>query len=559
VSRSPSLAQGDSAPYETGWSAVSRLVREGWSWSGHERNVAFLNVSGEDGPPRFADVSAVSGLDGLEDGRALARVDWDHDGDLDLVESARTSPRLRVLRNDLAAGNGWLAVKLVGRAPNTGALGARVELALEGGPRARLCATRRAGEGFLAQSSAWLHFGLGAGRPRELTVTWPDGSVQSFAVARADRHLIVTQGEERAREWPAPSVPELASREPASELAERESDAEPPSATQRLVCATPLPVPSLLVRAPGRERRILGVAPSGPRGTGRALLIVLFSHTCAPCARELAGLSGERERLARAGLDVLALSVDPEEELEAVGRFLERAGSPGTAAFVDPESLAVLDALAAALRDDYRHLPVPASFLVDALGRLQVVYAGPVSADVVLADLALADLDPSERDLAALPFPGRRVTAYEPTAPAWLAAALERRGRQQAAREVSLAAIETRAVEEAELQIEFGKARVAQERFADAARHFERAIALEAGSAEAWKGLGYCRHRSGDLAGARAAYLEARALDPDDDRNRANLALLCADLGDRAAAEAELEHLSAKGSPYAEMVARRLR
>ena len=32
---------------------------------------------------RFANVSAVSGIDFPEDGRALCLVDWDHDGDLD--------------------------------------------------------------------------------------------------------------------------------------------------------------------------------------------------------------------------------------------------------------------------------------------------------------------------------------------------------------------------------------------------------------------------------------------------------------------------------------------
>ena len=45
----------------------------GASWSGRERNCCFVNTT--DG--RFADASAVSGLDFADDGRSLVVTDWD--------------------------------------------------------------------------------------------------------------------------------------------------------------------------------------------------------------------------------------------------------------------------------------------------------------------------------------------------------------------------------------------------------------------------------------------------------------------------------------------------
>lgn len=96
------------------------MMQEGRSYSGRERNCCFLNT----GPfpqagGRFANISAVSGLDFVEDGRAIALVDWDDDGDLDLWMTNRTAPRLRFMRNDSADSNRFLRLRLRGteRAP----------------------------------------------------------------------------------------------------------------------------------------------------------------------------------------------------------------------------------------------------------------------------------------------------------------------------------------------------------------------------------------------------------------------------------------------------------
>ena len=46
MSQSPEGEQGDIASYVDGWAALFKMLREGASFSGRERNRAFLNVGG---------------------------------------------------------------------------------------------------------------------------------------------------------------------------------------------------------------------------------------------------------------------------------------------------------------------------------------------------------------------------------------------------------------------------------------------------------------------------------------------------------------------------------
>ena len=71
MSHSPSDAESPpEQSYIDGWAAVYRLIRQGRSWSGRERNTCFLNT----GDGEFVDASAVTGLDFPDDGRALAEL-----------------------------------------------------------------------------------------------------------------------------------------------------------------------------------------------------------------------------------------------------------------------------------------------------------------------------------------------------------------------------------------------------------------------------------------------------------------------------------------------------
>lgn len=83
------------AGYREAWRGIARSMESGVSWSGHERNVAWLQ--GDSG--RFVDASAVCGLDQVEDGRVALACDWDGDGDEDLWLRSRSGVTLRYLEN----------------------------------------------------------------------------------------------------------------------------------------------------------------------------------------------------------------------------------------------------------------------------------------------------------------------------------------------------------------------------------------------------------------------------------------------------------------------------
>ena len=155
-----------------------------------QRNFIFL------GRPegRMAEVGLASGPDMAipNVGRGLATGDIDADGDLDmLITVCGGAPRL--LRNDLPPGRHWIALRLVGKASNRSAIGARAALK---GPFGALVDEVRSGGSYLSQSDLMLHFGLGdkpAG-PLELDVRWPSGARERVKLPGADRIFTLVEG-----------------------------------------------------------------------------------------------------------------------------------------------------------------------------------------------------------------------------------------------------------------------------------------------------------------------------------------------------------------------------
>ncbi|MDX1644000.1 MAG: ASPIC/UnbV domain-containing protein, partial [Thermoanaerobaculia bacterium] len=372
--------------YVEAWLAILEMTRQGDSWSGRERHTVYLNTA--DG--RFADVSAVSGIDYPDDGRAVAWTDWDTDGDLDLWMASRTGPRVRLLANRIQEAPTAVTVRLRGTRSNRDGVGARLRLlpATGGEPLAQ---SLRAGEGFLAQSSKWLLFPLSSGTTSaDLEVTWPGGRVERFEGLTAGGRYLATEGTGRLEPAPAPSrAAMLTPSEP--------EPPAPPAAAHIRLTARPLMPPLAYHTLDGEARALVA--------DGRALLVNLWASWCAPCVGELRELDRQRDELARAGLDILALTVD--EDLSRARSLIDRLGTDLEFGVAPEETLDILDVLQKALLEERRRLALPSSFLIDGQGRLAVLYRGTIAFDELWSDLDILALDPFASRAAIAPLPGR--------------------------------------------------------------------------------------------------------------------------------------------------------
>jgi thiol-disulfide isomerase/thioredoxin len=395
VAQAPTdIHSGESADaYLQSWSAINNLLLSGRSWSGRERNCCFLNTGGS----RFADISAVTGLDFIEDGRAVATVDWDCDGDLDFWIVTRNAPQIRFLRNDLHNDHHFLAVKLQGRTCNRDAIGARLELYAEDSEKPRI-QTLHSSEGFLSQSSKWVHFGLGTtDHINRLVVRWPDATVEEYRDLQVDRRYTIDQGGQ-PQTWDPPQGKVALVPTPLQVPAS--------SAKARIVLEQRIPMPPMSYLSFEGKPLSLNDHP------GQPLLINVWASWCEPCLVELADFKKHQDRLLSKGLKIVAVSVDGLEDGELRDatpalRVLETMQFPFDSG-IAPETLAAnLERAPGLVLNKRAPLPIPSSLLIDKQDRLAIIYTGPVSANQLESDLDLLEASTVELRAAALPFRGR--------------------------------------------------------------------------------------------------------------------------------------------------------
>lgn len=147
------------------------------------------------GDGTFTERAADMGLSEAGEGRGVSCFDYDRDGDVDLAVSNHRGA-FRLWENVDGNADGFLRVDLVGRAPNTRGVGARVSLESTGPgsslpPQLRLV---RAGNNFVSSDPPELLFGLAKDvGPFRLTVNWMDGSITQRPDIDAGSSLVIRQ------------------------------------------------------------------------------------------------------------------------------------------------------------------------------------------------------------------------------------------------------------------------------------------------------------------------------------------------------------------------------
>ena len=344
---------------------MTNRLRKGGSLSGRERNCAFLNLDGK----RFATVSALSGFDFADDSRSLALVDWDMDGNMDVWVSNRTAPRVRFLRNKLPSNGNWIQFGLESE-EFLDPVGSRVELTLKDGRK--LLRTLRAGEGFLGQSSRYLHFGVGEAGIQSLRVRWPDGKWQELEPVKPGQRYVIRRGQSVLAKMAQPTSEGLV----AGPLEDNIGSTSP---WVRVPLAIPMP-PLILSRPEGQREAV-------PSAKGKFTLINFWDPICEECSEELLEWKANQSRFPK-NLQVETLLANSEISMADGLKFIDDHNLPFDWGRLDLSSTRLLAKLLQNLFQTRDNFSAPASFLVNPKGELVSFSIGKVSVDEVVAELA---------------------------------------------------------------------------------------------------------------------------------------------------------------------------
>jgi Tfp pilus assembly protein PilF/peroxiredoxin len=578
VAKSP-LTSKPTRAYELGWNAINELIRADGTWSGYERNIAYRN----NGDGTFSDVSALLGLDFLEDGRTFALADFDHDGRVECVLKNRSGPQLRFLKNIQPDLPGAIAFRLQGTKSNRDAIGASVTL--EASPRQQTLFVQ-AGSGFLAQHSKELFFGLGAQTaPVNATIHWPSGLTQRLEALPPNHRIFVTEGSPPSRVEPfrATKLPSPAEAASAVNAASRLRIPERPAA-----CETWLLVP---ITAPDFSAQDLsGKTQTLLKLRGSPVLLYFLTTASPECPEQLAGL----QRL-RAGMPKLSMLVIIAEESGEEAPAAQRAAMdtlrqlPFPGLPYNADVTGIYNLLFRSLFDRHRDMPLPSAFLLDEQGAVVKIYSGAAPASSIARDVSAIPRDAAARLARALPFPGVSDTyafsrsylsfgsafydrEYLAVAEDFLKLAV-RDDPDGAEAYYGLGSVYLQQQRNDEARQNFAKAAAAQQRYpgtltrawnnlgllagregrtSEAIEYFERALQADPDYEVALVNLGNAYRQGKQPQQAQEAFERALALNPDDPEANYGLGMISAQRNDSARAEEFLTKALAARPVYPE-------
>jgi hypothetical protein len=192
--------------------AASGARDGGWGWGAeaidfdHDRLTDIVETNGwvepefmnepsylfrNNGNMTFSEVHAGSGFDYTGQGRSLMTLDYDRDGDMDVLLTAFQGP-VKLYRNDLSGpGTNWVEIRLDTSAVPSLApdgYGSRI-VAVAGG--VTQYDWMDGGSTYLGRSETLSHFGLGAATTVDMTVEWADGTATALSGVSANQLITV--------------------------------------------------------------------------------------------------------------------------------------------------------------------------------------------------------------------------------------------------------------------------------------------------------------------------------------------------------------------------------
>jgi tetratricopeptide (TPR) repeat protein/peroxiredoxin len=505
VANSPDAARL-SPEYEQGWSAINEIIRSDRTWSGYERNVFYAN--NRDGT--FSDVSGVVGLDFLEDSRAFAVADFDHDGRQEVFLKNRNAPQVRVLKNVMQELPPAISFRLHGTKSNRDAIGAVVTIETATARRTRtLCA----GSGFLSQSSKDLFFGLGDVKgPVNASIRWPSGLVQELLDLPPGHRIWVEEGSTASRREPFKSIT------PHRELltvAPQPAEQLPTSVETWLL--VPMSAPDFSLPDTTEQTRTLGAL------RGKPALLNFWISRSPSCQEDLKAFNRMNARWASEGLQLLTVNLDQSTVAGSVQsppgpRSLSVAHYSFPILRGSEDVAATYNILYRYLFDRHRDLNLPTSFLINEQGEIAKVYQGPVNPEQIEQDFRHMPRTPAERLAKALPWPGVSETFEFARNYLSYGSIFFQRGYFEQAESFFRQALRDDP-ESAEAYYGMGSACVNLQKTAEARASFQRATELESSYPDtipnAWNNLGLLAAREGRTDEAIGYFQQALKVNPD--------------------------------------------
>ena len=325
---------------------MGKIFSEGFSFSGFERDKVYLSDRGR----RFVDISGLTGLDSVTDGRGAAYADFDNDGDYDLFLTALQGQVHHLFKNNVGQEQSHIRVALTGDESGSDAYGAEVRVKTSQGIQTKI---KSGGSGYVSQSDPRLLFGLGSDAQVEwLEVRWPSGLHHRFGPLAAGTSVHIREG---TGELESVTETVFSMPDPAEDTAQS-------AHALRYGIGQPFPAVKM-IDANGETTDFHAF-----REPGRSYLVNLWATYCVPCREEMPELQKLFPELQAAQIDLLGISLDMGKAKNKVPRFLNRMGVTYPIFTTDENIFSQLFS--------GEQMLIPLTFIVDRKGLISEVLTG---------------------------------------------------------------------------------------------------------------------------------------------------------------------------------------